>query len=138
MRRLLYLVVVAAWAAPLLVSAGGRYWYVSSSTYDGSTADTAAAAGEHMCTPGEWVLSSRDFSKGTLSVAETYLWVDTDTNTTSATAGDCADWSTNAGANNGHISFISNVSALEPIGQAWRFSSINCATPRHVLICSDP
>ena len=120
-----------------------QYWYVSTDTYTGGDADTAAAAGEHMCNPSEWMGTTFDSSLSVANALEDWTWYDTDTGESDATDGDCLNWSITTAAYNGHAARSSGDTGHTKVGQdgglgLWDQDDKNCAWDIHVLICSDP
>ena len=113
------------------------YWYISSSTYTGSTADTAPGANEHICIVGEWVGMPYDESRGVSSALDDECWIDYDTNTTTENIGDCSNWSTASGSSDGHRSQLSTSTIAEGFGDVFNIDDEPCSATLKVYICSD-
>ena len=139
--RWIFAFALALAAGP--VFAPTQYWYVSSSTYQGALADTAAAAGEHMCNPSEWMGTTFDSSLSAANALNDWTWYDTDTGESDATDGDCLNWASSAGSSLGHAIKASQDEvwgkvALDGGEELWDQSSRTCMGALRVMICSDP
>ena len=139
--RWIFAFAVALVAGP--AAAPTQYWYVSTSTYQGALADTAPAAGEHMCNPSEWMGTTFDSSLSAADVLGDWVWYDTDTGESDATDGDCLNWSSSAGSNVGHQVMSSDETGHTKAGLdggmgLWDQRSATCLGDRHVMVCSDP
>ena len=139
--RWIFAFALALAAGP--VFAPTQYWYVSSSTYQGALADTAAAAGEHMCNPSEWMGTTFDSSLSAADVLEDWTWYDTDTGEGDTTDGDCLNWSSAGGSNSGHAARSSADTGHTKVGQdgglgLWDQDDKTCMGALRVMICSDP
>ena len=107
-------------------------YYQTPGTYNGSNADTACDSGYHMCFPYEWYGRIVDFSKNSTGTFDGYSWYDANSNTTSSSFGDCANWTTTLSS-----SFGQSVRALVGNNYGWQYSTRDCSSLNYVLCCSD-
>jgi hypothetical protein len=111
--------------------AGGNTpkFYVTNAYVDGSDADTACAAGYHMCMPAEWFGKTYDFVNG-----NTWEWGRSWYNST-LNLDSCEHWTSNA-ANRYGLTAFPDTSNSGTTG--WQTVSTNlCNVSRTVLCCSD-
>lgn len=111
-------------------SAGNPMFYVTTSTYNGSTADTACAAGYHMCYTGEWIGIHVDTTNNCSGCWDTSARVD---NNSANASQDCNNWTSASVGDYGLAADTSPGSATGWITRADR----PCSMALPVLCCSD-